>query len=83
MLLLLRLWSCVAMGRVEGGRRGQGRVGISSPLSQTQAQVVMSTLLDKKLLQAAVGGHTGQEVLVGGKHAAELLVEAAGIRLTD
>lgn len=40
-------------------------------------------MLDKELLQAAVGGDAGKEVLVGGKHAAELLVEAAGIRLAD
>lgn len=85
LLLLLRRWSCVAVavGGVKGGGRGQGRVGLTDPLAQTQAQVVVSALLDEELLQAAVGGHAGQEVLVGGEHAAELLVEAAGIRLAD
>lgn len=43
----------------------------------------MGALLDKKLLQAAVGGHAGQEVLVSSKHTAELLVETAGVRLAN
>lgn len=73
----------VAVGRVEGRGRGQGRVRVRGPLAQTQAQVVVSALLDEELLQAAVGGDAGQEVLVCGEHAAELLVEAAGIRLAD
>lgn len=85
LLLLLRLWSCVAVGvgGVEGRRRGQGRVGLGGPLAEAQAQVVVSALLDEELLEATVGGDAGQEVLVGGEHAAELLVEAAGVGLAD
>lgn len=43
----------------------------------------MSALLDEELLQAAVGGDARQKVLVGGQHAAELLMEAAGIGLAN
>lgn len=85
LLLLLRLWSCVtvAMRGVEGRGRRQGRVRFRSTLAKAQAQVVVSALLDEELLQAAIGGNSRQEVLICSKHAAELLVEAAGIRLAD
>lgn len=84
LLLLLRRRRrvAVAVRGVEGGGRGQGGVGLGA-LAQPQAQVVVSALLNEELLQAAVGGDAGQEVLVGGEHAAELLVEAAGVRLAD
>lgn len=81
LLLVLRLRRRVAVRGVEGRGGGQGRVGLGGALTQTQAQVVVSALLDEELLQTAVGGDPRQEVLVGGKHAAELLVEAAGVRL--
>lgn len=45
--------------------------------------MIVSALLNEELLQAAVGGNARQEVLVGGEHAAELLVEAAGVGLAD
>lgn len=85
LLLLLGLGGrvAVAVGGVQGGGRRQGRVGLGGPLAEAQAQVVVSALLDQELLQAAVGGDARQEVLVSSEHAAELLVEAAGVRLSD
>lgn len=71
----------MAVCGVEGRGRGQARVGVDGPLAETQTQVVVSALLHEELLQAAVGGDAGKEVLVGSQHAAELLVEAAGVGL--
>ncbi|TNN41747.1 hypothetical protein EYF80_048082 [Liparis tanakae] len=84
LLLLLggRSRVAVAVRGVERRGRSQGRVGLGAR-AQAQAQVVVRPLLHEELLQAAVGGNAGQEVLVGGEHAAELLVEAAGVRLAD
>lgn len=81
LLLLLRLWSCVAVRGVQSWGGSQGGVRVSGALAQAQAQVVVGSLLDEELLQAAVGGDAGEEVLVGCKHTAELLVEAARVRL--
>lgn len=65
LLLLLRLGRCVAVGRVQGWGGGQGGVGVGGALAQAQTQVIMGSLLDQELLQAAVGGDTREEVLVG------------------
>lgn len=81
LLLLLRLGSCVAVRRVQSWGGGQGGIRVGGALAQAQTQVIMGSLLDEELLQAAVGGDTREEVLVGRKHTAELLVEAARVRL--
>lgn len=61
---------------VESRRRSQAGARIAG-----EAEVVVAALLDQELLQAGVRRNPREEVLIGRQHAAELLVEASGVRL--
>lgn len=76
LLLLLRLGGgmTMAVGGVKSWGWSKGRVGVTRPLAQSQAKMVMGPLLYQELLQAAIGRDPGQEILIGRKHATKLLM---------